>query len=411
MTSYELRPTEASLPKGRAPSTQQCVARKIRGSPAHVFEMNCNRGDADRLNDQPRHTLTLAQVLFSVPTSTTLECNEHLSAMDDTDDAPFSERTMSPAPSLYSLTSSDERLILREAYGRMVNSQIESYFLPADYEEHRRLDLQHQVYTMALGALYPAAPLVRWALRPRPDRRPAIMDVGTGSGSWAVDMAKEFPYCDVVGVDLVPPRFVGPLPENCRFEIDDANLGFSHYRETYDVVHARAVSMGVRDFPAFLRELATTLRPGGMLILGDGEMQLYDEQRHPLQYSERDSSWTQRIFFAAYNAMRNRGGSIDSHSMSPTWLRAVETLAEVGWDKVFIPIGPWIYANDKERVLAEMLRANTLAFISGLGPLLLSEGYLKESVEKMQREASLEIQELRVHLYTRWSFAWAMKRF
>lgn len=52
------------------------------------------------------------------------------------------------------------------------------------------------------------------------------MDVGTGSGSWcarlkflfddsysiyiirirAMDMAKEFPHCDVVGVDLVPPR-------------------------------------------------------------------------------------------------------------------------------------------------------------------------------------------------------------
>ena len=75
-----------------------------------------------------------------------------------------------------------------------------------------------------------------------------------------------------------------------------------------------------------------------------------------------------------------------------------------------------------------MLRANTLSFISGLGPLLLrhahrlpfhacftnfcfSEGYLKESVEKMQREASLEIRDLRVHIYTRWSFAWAMKRF
>lgn len=95
-----------------------------------------------------------------------------------------------------------------------------------DNEEHRRLDLQHQIYTMTLGALYPAAPLVRWALRPRQHRRPAIMDVGAGSGSWyatsyaalqcvinaacrAIDVAREFPYCDVVGVDLVPPRVSG----------------------------------------------------------------------------------------------------------------------------------------------------------------------------------------------------------
>ena len=99
----------------------------------------------------------------------------------------------------------------------------------------------------------------------------------------------------------------------------------------------------IRDFPGFLKEVADTLRPGGMLLLGDGEMQLYDERRRPLQYTERDASWTHRIFFAAYNAMRNRGGSIDSPSMSPTWLRSVDSLTDVGWDKVFIPIGPWIY--------------------------------------------------------------------
>lgn len=39
-----------------------------------------------------------------------------------------------------------------------------------------------------------------------------------------------------------------------------------------------------------------------------------------------------------------------------------------------------------------------------------SDGYLPESVEKMQREATAEIQELKVHLYTRWSFAWAVKK-
>ena len=79
--------------------------------------------------------------------------------------------------------------------------------------------------------------------------------------------------------------------------------------------------------------------------------------------------------------------------------------------------------------LAEMLRRNTLGFISGMGPLLLryertctscrdflptivpcSEGYLQESVATMKREAFQELQELRVRLYTRWSFAWAVKK-
>ncbi|KAI0780653.1 S-adenosyl-L-methionine-dependent methyltransferase [Trametes elegans] len=321
----------------------------------------------------------------------------------------------SPAPSLYSFSSSvDGQLMLRQVYGRILNNQNDTYFLPADNEEHRRLDLQHQVITLALGGLCPAPDLVRRALRPRPGKAPGILDVGTGSGSWAIDMAKLFPHCNVVGVDLAPPRVDGDLPPNCRFEIDDANLGFSHYRGTFDLIHARSVSAGIRDYPQFLEELAQALRPGGVVIVGDGDMQLFDEWQCPLAYVEEGSpgfTWTHRVFFAAYNAMKNRGGSIDSPSMCPTWLRAIESYTDVGWHKVFIPIGPWRQSADpKERIIAEMLREDCFRYIAGLAPLLLSEGYLPESVEKMQREAAAELRELRARIYSRWTFAWAVKK-
>jgi len=73
--------------------------------------------------------------------------------------------------------------MLRNVYGRIMNSQNDTYFLPADNEERDRLDLQHRQYTLALGSLYPAADLVWRALRQRTNRRPSILDVGTGSGS------------------------------------------------------------------------------------------------------------------------------------------------------------------------------------------------------------------------------------
>ncbi|KAH9857176.1 hypothetical protein C2E23DRAFT_881639 [Lenzites betulinus] len=92
---------------------------------------------------------------------------------DELSESSSDGRSGSPAPSLYSFSSSvDGQLMLRQVYGRILNNQNDTYFLPADTEEHRRLDLQHQVITLALGGLYPAPDLVRRALRPRPGKPP-----------------------------------------------------------------------------------------------------------------------------------------------------------------------------------------------------------------------------------------------
>lgn len=45
---------------------------------------------------------------------------------------------------------------------------------------------------------------VRRTLAPRQDVVPAIIDVGTGSGSWAIDMGRHFPHAEVLGLDLAP---------------------------------------------------------------------------------------------------------------------------------------------------------------------------------------------------------------
>lgn len=55
-----------------------------------------------------------------------------------------------------------------------------------DGEEHERLDLQHAIYTLSLGSLYPAHDSVKRALAPRQYGTPAILDLGTGSGSWCI---------------------------------------------------------------------------------------------------------------------------------------------------------------------------------------------------------------------------------
>jgi hypothetical protein len=63
-------------------------------------------------------------------------------------------------------------------------------------------------------------------------------------------MAREFPHCEVIGVDLAPaPVDSEHVPVNCKFEIDNINLGLSHYHDHFDVIHARCIGSGVSTIP------------------------------------------------------------------------------------------------------------------------------------------------------------------
>lgn len=68
--------------------------------------------------------------------------------------------------------------------------------MPNDAEEQDRLDLHHHIYRLALNGALHRAPL-------GPNFR-RVLDFGTGTGIWAIDMADEYPEAEVLGVDLSP---------------------------------------------------------------------------------------------------------------------------------------------------------------------------------------------------------------
>lgn len=58
-----------------------------------------------------------------------------------------------------------------------------------------RLDLYHEIYLVAWNDNLHEAPLTT------PHR---ILDIGTGTGIWAIDMADKYPMAEVIGTDLSP---------------------------------------------------------------------------------------------------------------------------------------------------------------------------------------------------------------
>ncbi|KAG8918742.1 hypothetical protein FRC01_001682, partial [Tulasnella sp. 417] len=166
--------------------------------------------------------------------------------------------------------------------GRKFQTTSNAYPLPIDSDEHSRLDLQHEVLRLMLdGKLYQNPELVEAALSPQDNTKRRVLDVGAGSGIWAIEMAEKFPHAEILGIDLVEPNILSDparrVPPNCSFQIADANKDMGQIDSVYDLVHFRCVEAGIYDADLFFYDAARVLRPGGLLLLAGANIQLVDE--------------------------------------------------------------------------------------------------------------------------------------
>ena len=73
-----------------------------------------------------------------------------------------------------------------------------SYLFPNDETEQDRLNLQHDIFHRLFGGKSYLCP------KTTPN---SVLDLGTGTGIWAQELADSLPECEVKGVDLSPSVF------------------------------------------------------------------------------------------------------------------------------------------------------------------------------------------------------------
>ncbi|WP_376796303.1 class I SAM-dependent methyltransferase [Thermogemmatispora sp.] len=136
------------------------------------------------------------------------------------------------------------------------------YLLPKDLGEVNRLDFQHYVLRSVLKGNYLA-----------PVRRPRrILDVGCGTGQWAIELAQQFPEAEVIGLDVEQVKTRSAPPPNFRFVQGDILEGLPFEEGYFDFVHQRLLFLAIPlpAWPGVVQDLARVTAPGGWIELVEG---------------------------------------------------------------------------------------------------------------------------------------------
>ncbi|KAH7355244.1 S-adenosyl-L-methionine-dependent methyltransferase [Rhexocercosporidium sp. MPI-PUGE-AT-0058] len=132
------------------------------------------------------------------------------------------------------------------------------YYLPNDEMEQSRLDLQHILFNLTFDGKLALAPISNPQM---------VMDIGTGTGLWAIDFASENPAAIVIGTDLsaIQPAMI---PPNVRFEISDAEDEWT-YTQKFDYIHGRALTICFKEPLKVFKSAYDNLAPGGYFEMQD----------------------------------------------------------------------------------------------------------------------------------------------
>ncbi|KAG6163867.1 hypothetical protein E4U51_005428 [Claviceps purpurea] len=228
----------------------------------------------------------------------------------------------------------------RQIHGRTYHSDkfTTNYFLPNDDQQLASEELRHHYLTILLDDQLFLAPL-------EPNRIHHVLDVGTGSGIWAIEFADRFPNASVIGTDISPcqPQWV---PPNVRFEIDDATLEWTWGANQFDFIHIRYLFGGVEDWAGLLKEAYRCCAPGGWVQSVEVDV----------DFRSDDGSTELEPILASYGDLFREGGKTLNR---PFFVQEIQQQAfdEAGFVEqravqYKIPFGPWA----KDRKLAEIGR-------------------------------------------------------
>lgn len=158
-----------------------------------------------------------------------------------------------------------------------MTSKALDYALPSSRgaAESKRLAIQHELSLLDLNGGLVLNPLFTHSLSDtagdpliNSESSFRVADLGTGTGSWAIELAKRYPSVCVVGMDLDMPILPHDAPENVCFAIQDVQAPWASHGATeglFDFIHGRQILLNLPHPELAVANAWDHLRPGGYI--------------------------------------------------------------------------------------------------------------------------------------------------
>ncbi|KAL5604910.1 hypothetical protein BROUX41_001760 [Berkeleyomyces rouxiae] len=286
------------------------------------------------------------------------------------------------------LSLSESTLNFPEEFGRTYPAfRPGSYPYPNDPIETRRLDRQYHILNEVSGGRIHLAP---WTLQQPPSN---VLDIATGTGIWAMDIADLYPNTQIQGNDLSPiqPKQV---PPNVHFFVEDAEDEWG-FAQPFDYIHTRCCLGSFKNFKRnIIQQAFDNLSPGGWFEIQEIQHQAFCDDG-TLSPSSPLAFWCREL--------QEASECLDRQIVIAPYLR--QWYEEIGFVDVQevvykIPLNTWP-RDPKHKAIGSKWERVLLDGLSGFSLALFNRHFARsrEEIEASLVGVRRDISDPRIHAY------------